>query len=325
MNGLHDIVTMLTSIMPIIGAIVVVIGLITLTSKLLRPYNGGSYAPGIMLALMGAGMIFTPGLLTSLLNDGEQTASSSAEPTTPAPTPTRAATDPSTPSPSPSQASAPAVQGLSFDLWWLVLIPIGLATVVLVYAIVKRIRKDILAARSAKAEMVQARARATARWATVLERHAAARELYLKAETDWDMLFSMPALQDVSVPQTAALNAAYLVAENALSEQPEQLSEDQDLESLAYPRAVTALEIAWGAAYAHAKRVGQSGLSHEERALIKKIKRVMALAENGAATPSERALAYGRVRSMVAQLSTVVLPMKALAEIESHERLMIEA
>lgn len=153
------------------------------------------------------------------------------------------------------------------------------------------------------------------RWLAVKDLHQKMLRKITHAETDWDTLFFMPALSDMGVPATRKLYDAYREAENASDAIPR--TPVDDISVLAYPKAVYAFQAAWDAAEREARRIGQSRLTREERKTIKEIKNLLAIAENSAASPNEREIAYRRVQNLVKTLTQIVLPQAALAAIEA--------
>lgn len=215
----------------------------------------------------------------------------------------------------------PEVQNLEF-LW---LLPLALATLAGMYLLTRKIRIDRAAHKTASAEKARIEERVAGRWNGVKELHQLYVQKYMDAETDWDMLFSYPALQDSSVPQTAAMVRAMVKAGQIDDTQPSTLTEDSDLSQHSYSQAVNAFADAWHEAYEHAKKVGQTGITNEERKIIALIRQLLSLAENSAAAPNERSMAYIRAQKLIKTLQNVTIPASALLQIEQHQRLMLEA
>lgn len=240
---------------------------------------------------------------------------------TPRPTPTPPAATPETP-------SEPA------DLTWL-LITIGVIAALILVALLawliitlaSRARRGMRTTR-ARAEADRAnRDRIVKAWQGFHERHDELLRKILHAETDWDALFFTPALSDPSVPQTYAMLRAMREAntQREISEVPLDAAPDADLAAYPYPAAVERFALAWDTAERHARRVGQRGIPHAERKVIKQIRTLLDIAENSAASQTERDLAYRRVQGLLESLESIHVPDKAIAQLEQRQRLMITA
>lgn len=219
----------------------------------------------------------------------------------------------------------PEVQNLE-TLW---LIPIVVVVLLGLYFLVTRVSSDTKKRRKQLRAEAARQERLDAIWTKITDRHDELKGLYLKAETDWDMLFSMPALQDVSIPETAAMIQTMNAADNARCPRPRDLTEDQDIHKLSYPRAVQDFSNAWQAAMDKARSVGQKMLPREERKLLREIRQLLTLAENAGASDSERQLAYQRARSAMDKLSDTRLNRRisalAINQIEATSRLAIDS
>lgn len=136
------------------------------------------------------------------------------------------------------------------------------------------------------------------------------------AETDWDTLFSLPALQDVTVPETAALFLAQRRASESRTELP-RVTPDAAFESLPFPAAVSEFALAWNVAMRTAQRLGTKNIPAEERKIISEVRSLISITEDSASSPNEREIAYRRIASLVQKLHSLVIPKKAMASIEA--------
>lgn len=109
------------------------------------------------------------------------------------------------------------------------------------------------------------RARIEARWVTITDLHAELKRKVADAETDWDTLFDLPALSDVSHRPTRALHRAMREAENAVAPMSPGFDEHTPMDRIPYVKEVHAFEDAWEAALAHARKVGTSKRPEKER------------------------------------------------------------
>lgn len=166
-------------------------------------------------------------------------------------------------------------------------------------------------------------AKIAARWKTVTDRHEAMRLNVLKAETDWDMLFDLPALTDIKLRATSKLYRAMRDAENTIPDMPDTFTLSTDLNTLAYPKAVRAFEDAWEAAYANAQRISTTKIPAKELKTIQRIRALLTLAEGVGATDHERHTAYTQIRKMLGDLKTIKVPERALLHIEEKQRLAL--
>lgn len=174
----------------------------------------------------------------------------------------------------------------------------------------------------AEIELIQISRRKT--WGVYKARHANLKKKFYESQTDWQMLFDFPSLQDLRVPETQELIKALDTADAVDSTIPSSIDIEESLTEYAYPKAVDELGKTWEIALSHAKRVGQKGLSKNERYTIAKIRKALTLAERGA-TDGERANAYATIKRLIGELETVVLPERALQAIEAKHMLAIEA
>lgn len=160
--------------------------------------------------------------------------------------------------------------------------------------------------------------RIEARWATITDLHAHLRRKVADAETDWDTLFDLPALSDVSFRQTRALHRAMREAENAVAPMPAGFDEQSPMDRIPYVKKVHAFQDAWESALINARKVGTSKLPAEELRTIKRIRGLLRLAEGNGATENERQTAYAQIRRLLEDLRVVLA-------VEAGKRLALTA
>lgn len=240
-----------------------------------------------------------------------------------------------TPSEKPSSTPSTAPESIQppVDLTWLWIVLGILAalilTVLLIWVITAASVKTRRGIRETRERLEAERAatlRLTSSWQRFHDRHNELLRKILHSETDWDSLFYTPALTDPNVPQTyrmlRAMQAANTLRDTA-GELPANLTPDADLTKLPYPRAIEEFALAWDAAERHARRLGQKGVPHAERKIIKQIRTLLDMAENGAASQNERNLAYRRAQSLIESLETIHVPAQAIAQLEERHQLML--
>jgi hypothetical protein len=137
---------------------------------------------------------------------------------------------------------------------------------------------------------------------------AAAYGAYLADVLQW---LDRPTLDDVSVPQTAALVEALAAADDA------RRSEDIDR----YQRAVTALSTAWKAADDHARKTGLRHLEPDERHSVELARKLLKTALDGSGSEHERRSAYTKARTLLDGI--LVVPPKAIEALEAKHRLAV--
>ncbi|MBS1908105.1 MAG: hypothetical protein JST33_16420 [Actinobacteria bacterium] len=307
------------------GAVFCIMGVTRLMRTAGTEYSSGWGHIGAGVVVM-ATAAFLPWILGSFDQVAETDPTPSTKPsstTSPEPTSTAA------PTTAPETVQEPA------DLTWL-LVVLGIIGALILAAVLiwiliaatGRARRSIRAARK-EAEVERAgRERTATAWQAFHDRHNELLRKIVHSETDWDSLFFLPALTDPNVPQTYAMLRAMRAAgtqRDTAGELPANLPLDVDLTTLPYPRAVEAFAVAWDAAERNARRLGQKGVPHAERKLIKEIRTLLDMAENAAASSTERSLAYRRAQKLIESLETVHVPEKAIAQLEERQQLMITA
>ncbi|MFH8253008.1 hypothetical protein ACH3VR_21760 [Microbacterium sp. B2969] len=316
-----SISTLITPMLLLMAGVMVIMGVARLFRNLNSGYSDGSGWGFLVMGLLAvAGAFGLPWLMGSY---------DAPKGGTPTPRPTSTPSTSAQPTTTPEQTSQP------LDLTWLLIVfgVIGalILTVLLIWIITiaaGRARRSIRAAhKSAEAQRV-AKERIAAAWQGFHDRHNELLRKIVHSETDWDSLFFLPALTDPNVPQTYAMLRAMRAAgtqRDTAGELPADLPAGVDLTTLPYPKAVEAFAVAWDAAERNARRLGQKGVPLAERKLIKEIRTLLDMAENSAASQTERTLAYRRAQKLIESLETIHVPEKAIAQLEERQQLMITA
>lgn len=306
-------------ILNVVGMLMLFFSIIMMVKFIFDRQRGDTYTsifPAIMLFGISGAVIFMPtilnfvtGLATSVVSDPEETGSPSPSPTV---TPT-----PSTKPTTPPVESAP----MNFEIIWLIIAGVAaLALLALAGYFVTRSAKGSLEKRR---EREAIRQDFVDRWQRFIDSHEDLKRKVYHAETDWDTLFSMPALSDVSVPETAAMFRAMQVAGEISSEPPVDTPEGGSVAGLDYPKAVSEFARTWNVAYRTAQRLGQSVIPEEERKIISEIRTLLKLAESQ--NEAERQLAYKRIKSLTKKLHSVTIPEVAMDVLEARVLQAIEA
>ncbi|MCL2595305.1 MAG: hypothetical protein FWD83_07285 [Promicromonosporaceae bacterium] len=307
---------LLVRLLPILPFIAVLVGSLAVGAwTLVYPGGRSFWQTGIVLVCVGLGGFVLSLIVPRFMDDDELEI---FDPPTLSPVP----------SPALSESHDSMVESGVSGLQVLVNLGIGLcvlAVVAGVYFGCRRLRADRRRALEARAIAVAAARRVEADWETIRAKHHELRRQYLDSETDWDTLFELPALSDASVPTTAVMLRAMKVADEIDDTMPVGTDETTDLRSFPYAKAVAAFGEAWDAALTHAKKVGQSSIPAEERKKLKTARTLLRKAENTGATRNERQLAYSRAMKILAALTTVVVPKRALAKIEQAQRPLLDA
>ncbi|REC97939.1 hypothetical protein DEU35_2434 [Microbacterium sp. AG157] len=187
--------------------------------------------------------------------------------------------------------------------WWLVFPLFGM-TMGAINARVKH--REVTARRRHREqlELIRAQGGATAASATPLaaptdgqQRVVAAQDAvthrWLEYELDASKLITYPAMSDGRQPLTAAFLRAKKAADNLRPDDGETLTPERLRE---YRDAVTDYEVAFDVAERDARRVKDAAFTPDERKRLDTAKQLLTVATDQAATPSERQLAYKRVR-----------------------------
>lgn len=315
---LEAAMTAASVLMMIVGGVVTVYGIFRSADD----YGGGTFSVvnGVALVLMGWLLPSLPSLLSGTL----RTLSGTPAPTsTSIATPTPSVTPTPSTTPTPPVESDPIVLPRVENLETLWLIPLGLLVLAAFVAAIWVGRRELTKRRAEQQRLAKVRAGAEGRWAKLKERHRALEAKVLHAETDWDMLFSYPALTDVSVPTTAAMFRAMNAATAAEVSMPDVNLERATTAWHPYAQAVDDFALAWEAASLHAKKLGQAGIPKEERKKVAEIRTLLAMAENSGSSDLERRHAYARAQRLMDELTSYHLPAKALAQVEAASRQML--
>ncbi|MGW7064824.1 DUF2786 domain-containing protein [Streptomyces sp. NPDC054904] len=138
--------------------------------------------------------------------------------------------------------------------------------------------------------------------------HDEVRDAYAAYICDVLAVLDRPALDDVTVPQTAALLHAMDAAADA--------RRGSDLG--AYRQAVSTLKTAWRAADEHARKTGLKELPASDRSAIAKARRLFEKALDERGSQHERQAAHAKARALLDGVLT--LPRQAVAAVEHHTR-----
>lgn len=236
-----------------------------------------------------------------------------------------------TPAPTKKPTEVTDTVGAAPDMNILFYLGIAVAVVIFIAAViwlistVTKARRTSLELKQKTQELDADKAKALLFWSRYVDEHATIKEKALAAETDWDMLFSYPALSDVSVPQTAAFHRALKTADLTAPEPPADINLSMDLADLPYPKAVTAAGEAWTLAYDFARKVGLTLIPADERKKIDQIMKLLEIARRSGGSDHERNIAYERVAKLVKELHFVRVPERALQALTSESRLMLES
>lgn len=146
---------------------------------------------------------------------------------------------------------------------------------------------------------------------TLMATHDATNRRWLEYELDVGKLIDFPMMTDVREP----LTVAFLRAKREADGQRPVSAEDLQPGGLeAYRQVVNNFAVALDVAEREARRVRDSKFSGPERERLATARKLLMIAENGAATPAERQAAYKRARRELDGL--IVLPDVTLAALE---------
>lgn len=331
-----------------IGAISIVWAGVLLIKKLMSPDSYGSSWGSILVMLIMGGAMSSGGLTlisgTGSDPEAEQRPKNLDGSGGATQSPTPEATDPPSPQPTSDPIALPEISNPG-ALWTLIGIAAAvIALLVVLYLFAQKVQRDRIRRVQEENERLEAeaeaqhlaeekaarekaaaekKARIEARWATITDLHAALKGKVAQAETDWDTLFDLPALSDVSYRQTRALHRAMREAENAVAPMPPGFDEHTVMDRIPYVKKVHAFEDAWAAAMANAKKVGTSKLPTEELKTIRRIRRLLLMAEGNGASANERHTAYTQIRKLLGDLSVVQVPQRTLLAVEANQRLAL--
>lgn len=248
----------------------------------------------------------------------------------PAPPPETPAPEISTPpAPEPETYTLPVVENLA-TLW---LIPLALVTLLIGGVLIWLLTQLVQKYKRRSREHAHLRERLNNAYATYRDQHDKLNELYTTVHTDWHVWLHYPAITDLTVPETAAMNQAWHRA-HQLRETDAHPEPDRDCETLqaqvdslttqAYPVAVDAYQRAFDTAMATAKRIGTKTIPRNERVVIRRITALLRQAENRGATAAERQSSYAKATELLAGLRHVTVPKRAVVELKQRSALMLE-
>lgn len=297
-------------------------------SKLTRPYESTSMsiiAPMLICGIAVAGQMFVlPGLKPDSSSSAEeQTPSASPEPTpSPTPEPSPTPTTEPAPSPTPTETGEAGGSATTIDPLTVLAIAGSLVAILLIVGLVCFLVDRAVKAREARQERRKIASSIGERWVGITARAESVMAKVAEAETDWDMLFTLPALTQVSYPPTAELHRALAEVRDLDAAPPTDAAGEKDHP---YPEAVRKLELAWEKALQNARRVGQTEIPEDERRTIEEIQRLLALATGPGSSVSERSVAYDRVRRLLPTLRHVSVPERTLGQLEEARRGLLVA
>ena len=124
--------------------------------------------------------------------------------------------------------------------------------------------------------------------------HDAVTQRWLEYELDVAKLIAFPAMSDGRQPLTAAFLRAKKTADRLRPESARVKISAEDLQE--YRKAVTEFEVAFDLAEREARRMRDSSFTEVERKRLATAQQLLSVAVDQAATPSERQVAYKRVR-----------------------------
>lgn len=148
----------------------------------------------------------------------------------------------------------------------------------------------------------------------VLRRHDEIDARWFHYEMDVATIIEFPVMVDMREPAVRAFHEAKAEADALRPTDPELLRDPRRLAN--YRSAVNAYAVAFEAAEREARRRRISGYSDVERGALTRARKLIALAEDPAATTAERQVAYRRA---IEELQGIVLlPTRATTALESR-------
>ena len=159
-------------------------------------------------------------------------------------------------------------------------------------------------------------------WQTLVDHHGKIRSEWMAYETDILKIVDFPLLSDMSEPVTIKLHEALRKA---------SLHEPKNIKSLSrvpfngseYDVAVQELDTAFRAAESKARLSSWNKFTMEEKKRLQRAKDLLAMAMNGASTPSERQSAYKQAMKTLQGL--IEVPKATILAIESNTQLALVA
>ena len=151
--------------------------------------------------------------------------------------------------------------------------------------------------------------------------HDAVTARWLDYELDVAKLIAYPTISDGRQPLTAAFLRAKKTADRLRPASPKAHLTDQEL--AAYAAAVTDYEVAFDVAEREARRLKDSDFTETERKRLATAQQLLSVAVDSAATPTERQVAYKRVREELDGL--IVVSDEAIVVLEKKVALPLDA
>lgn len=149
-----------------------------------------------------------------------------------------------------------------------------------------------------------------------LQEHEQTEKQWLEYELDASKLIDFPTMTDVRQPLTAEFIRAKRRADSLRPSSADQVRTEE--EASEYRNAVTDFQTAFDLAEREAHRVKDHAYAPAERQRLATAKKLLKVASDESATPSERQIAFSRVRRELDGLITI--PDSAMAEIETKIR-----
>lgn len=308
-----------------LGAVGLIWASVLLIQKLMAGPSGNyhSWAKIVLMVATGGLLLTGPSIITVITGtmEPESGADSTAGGDEPEPNPPAGPPESPEPAEPADPISLPKIENA--DTIFIVL-GIAIGVLIIAAALWWFLRSAHKARQTSKIEKERV-ARIDVRWQGFIDRAIEIKRKIYNAETDWDMLFSYPALTDVTVGATADLYRAQRKVDDLDSTRPSDIDESSELSTLVYPRAVQELEAAWKKAFNTARRIGMDAIPEDERRKVESIRRLLAMATSPGSTDAERQTAYDRAQKLIKELRSIHVPQHALLELEEGRRLMIEA
>ena len=159
-------------------------------------------------------------------------------------------------------------------------------------------------------------------WQALVDHHAKIRSEWMAYETDILKIVDFPLLSDMSEPVTIKLHEAL---RNAVMHEPKNVNAMRNIpfETSSYNTAVTELDTAFRAAESKARLSSWNKFTMEEKKRLQRAKDLLALALNGASTPSERQAAYKQAIKSLQGL--IEVPKATILALESNTQLALTA
>lgn len=290
----------------------------------------GGFGKGILMVIIGgsltAGGVCMPGIAEDT-NGSPSSDEPSTEPSTPAPASPSPSTQPEetqSPAAEPDPIVLPEIQNGQTIVIALAILAIVIIGGLIALRLIASHRRTARQEHERRAAIEAEKKTALANWQEFVDLHETLRAKALDAETNWDVLFFYPAINDPSEPTTRRMLTALDLARKTSAVPPANLSLDSDIPAMSYPKAVTAFELAWNNAWAHAKKTKQSSLTREERKTVNLIMRTLKQAQ-GTTSEAEKELCFSRIDKLISQLTTVRVPEQAKQLLAEERRQAITA